>query len=553
MRGPNLFLEYLNRPDATAEALHRRLVSHRRRRHPRSRRLPAHRRAPRHRPDQERRLQDRRRRDRERAARAPRRRRGRRHRRARRRPRRAHRRLDRPGRRPPPARRATSSPTTSPACSARTSARASCATSARCRATRWARSRRSGSRHERHRAARGRRASATAVPAPRSPPSPSAFAEFDADVVSTDPLAWPGYRRAAARARATARGEPESVVCGDARIGGVDAVLIAFDFGLPGRLDGRGDRPPGSPTPSSARAALRRPVVSLVASGGCRMQEGMRALAQMQRIAAACHRARAAGHRARQRPAHPHDRRRVGVAGRGRRRRSSRCPQRDGGVRRASRPRPAADSCAFTAEGKLAARAGRPGRRASPSCRRRSRSRSSCSPPARAPCPRRPRVPAALGRPDLAARRVGRGAARPRARAPARAGLPRPSLRRARDARGRPGRRARPRHAVRDRAARRPRDRLRRPDRHRHHARRLPHRRAPHPARRPPGPPDPHARSTRRAPPTTRPPKRAGVGPAIADLFAADRRRARSRHHAGDRRGRLRRRARPRLAPTSSG
>jgi acetyl-CoA carboxylase carboxyl transferase subunit beta len=36
-------------------------------------------------------------------------------------------------------------------------------------------------------------------------------------------------------------------------------------------------------------------MVTLVASGGCRMQEGMRALAQMQRIAAACHRARAAG------------------------------------------------------------------------------------------------------------------------------------------------------------------------------------------------------------------------------------------------------------------
>ena len=39
----------------------------------------------------------------------------------------------------------------------------------------------------------------------------------------------------------------------------------------------------------------RRPVVSLVASGGSRMQEGMRSLLQLQRIAAAAHRARAAG------------------------------------------------------------------------------------------------------------------------------------------------------------------------------------------------------------------------------------------------------------------
>ena len=37
VRGPNVFTGYLNRPDATAEALARRLVLHRRHRHARAR------------------------------------------------------------------------------------------------------------------------------------------------------------------------------------------------------------------------------------------------------------------------------------------------------------------------------------------------------------------------------------------------------------------------------------------------------------------------------------------------------------------------------------
>ena len=99
VRGPNLFLEYLNRPDATAEALRDGWFATGDVATRAARRLHPHRRPPRDRPDQERRLQDRRRRDRERAARAPRRRRGGGHRRARRRPRRADRRLGRPRRR----------------------------------------------------------------------------------------------------------------------------------------------------------------------------------------------------------------------------------------------------------------------------------------------------------------------------------------------------------------------------------------------------------------------------------------------------------------------
>jgi acetyl-CoA carboxylase beta subunit len=121
----------------------------------------------------------------------------------------------------------------------------------------------------------------------------AAFTEFDADLESTDPLAWPGYRSQLAGARART-GEPDAVVCGDARIGLVDVVLIAFDSGFMGGSIGVAG---GQKIADAfARAvALRRPVVSLVASGGCRMQEGLRALAGMQRIAAAAERARAAG------------------------------------------------------------------------------------------------------------------------------------------------------------------------------------------------------------------------------------------------------------------
>ncbi|MCK8431930.1 acetyl-CoA carboxylase [Streptomyces sp. D2-8] len=97
------------------------------------------------------------------------------------------------------------------------------------------------------------------------------------------PLAWPGYD--ASRARAAERtGEQESVVCGTARVGGIRAVLIAFEFGfLGGSLGERtGDRLEAA----YAYARERRfPVVPLVATGGSRMQEGMLALTQLQRVA----------------------------------------------------------------------------------------------------------------------------------------------------------------------------------------------------------------------------------------------------------------------------
>jgi acetyl-CoA carboxylase beta subunit len=109
--------------------------------------------------------------------------------------------------------------------------------------------------------------------------------EHDAELVSSDPLAWPGYDAQLARARARS-GEPESVVSGEGRVGATRAVLAAFDFAFMGGSMGEaGGRKIARAFRRAAEAGL--PVVSLHSSGGCRMQEGMKALVQMQRIAAA--------------------------------------------------------------------------------------------------------------------------------------------------------------------------------------------------------------------------------------------------------------------------
>ncbi|MGW7209284.1 carboxyl transferase domain-containing protein [Streptomyces sp. NPDC054837] len=97
------------------------------------------------------------------------------------------------------------------------------------------------------------------------------------------PLAWQGYD--AARVRAAERtGEDESVVCGTGKVEGIRAVLLAFEFGyLGGSLGVRtGDRLEAAYTYARAH---RLPVVPLVATGGSRMQEGMLALTQLQRVA----------------------------------------------------------------------------------------------------------------------------------------------------------------------------------------------------------------------------------------------------------------------------
>ncbi|MGF0171835.1 carboxyl transferase domain-containing protein [Streptomyces sp. Marseille-Q5077] len=104
-----------------------------------------------------------------------------------------------------------------------------------------------------------------------------------ADSGPDGPLGWQGYD--ASRARAGERtGEEESVVCGTASVAGTRVVLLAFEFGFLGGSLGRrtGDRLEAAYTHARAH---RLPVVPLVATGGSRMQEGMLALTQLQRVA----------------------------------------------------------------------------------------------------------------------------------------------------------------------------------------------------------------------------------------------------------------------------
>ncbi|MEU8541526.1 carboxyl transferase domain-containing protein [Streptomyces sp. NPDC048717] len=112
-------------------------------------------------------------------------------------------------------------------------------------------------------------------------------------VPADGPLAWAGYGDSRARA-AVRTGEEESVLCGTAEVGGRPCVLAVFEFGFLGGSLGRaaGDRLVSA---YAAAAELRVPLVSLVATGGSRMQEGMIALGQLQRVAAASVRLRAAG------------------------------------------------------------------------------------------------------------------------------------------------------------------------------------------------------------------------------------------------------------------
>ncbi len=117
---------------------------------------------------------------------------------------------------------------------------------------------------------------------------PRTFRELKGGLVSLDPLGFAdqySYRhRLVAAQRAT--GLREAVVVGEARIQGAPVVLVIFDFAFMGGTMGS---VVGEKVADAFEYATRhrRPVVSVVASGGARMQEGMLSLMQMAKTAAA--------------------------------------------------------------------------------------------------------------------------------------------------------------------------------------------------------------------------------------------------------------------------
>lgn len=112
--------------------------------------------------------------------------------------------------------------------------------------------------------------------------------EWDADLRSGDPLAFPGYGERAAAL------DHESVRTGVGSVAGCDVVLIEGDFDVIGGSMGLVH---GEKVVRAFDRAVERslPVVVVTRSGGARMQEGMVSLVQMARTAAAAQRHRDAG------------------------------------------------------------------------------------------------------------------------------------------------------------------------------------------------------------------------------------------------------------------
>lgn len=114
------------------------------------------------------------------------------------------------------------------------------------------------------------------------------FVEHDAETPEDSrygpdgPLDWAGYD-VARKAAAARSGTDESVVCGRGTVGEVPAVLVAFDFRYLGGSVGTGTGARIARAFAMARES-GLPVVSLIATGGTRMQEGMLSLRQLQVI-----------------------------------------------------------------------------------------------------------------------------------------------------------------------------------------------------------------------------------------------------------------------------
>jgi acetyl-CoA carboxylase carboxyl transferase subunit beta len=122
---------------------------------------------------------------------------------------------------------------------------------------------------------------------------PDTFVETDANLTSADPLGFPEYLEKQQRARAKT-GLNEAVVTGYAAIEGHRLVIAVADFGFMGGSMGSvvGEKVARAMERGTAE---RLPVVSFTASGGARMQEGLLALAQMAKTAAAAARLDRAG------------------------------------------------------------------------------------------------------------------------------------------------------------------------------------------------------------------------------------------------------------------
>jgi acetyl-CoA carboxylase carboxyl transferase subunit beta len=103
--------------------------------------------------------------------------------------------------------------------------------------------------------------------------------EFDTGLVSTDPLQFTDTKPYQQRLKAStaATGMKDAVTTARGRIGGVDSLVAAMEYGFIGGSMGVVER----------AIDARRPVIIVSCSGGARMMEGALSLMQMAKISAA--------------------------------------------------------------------------------------------------------------------------------------------------------------------------------------------------------------------------------------------------------------------------
>lgn len=125
---------------------------------------------------------------------------------------------------------------------------------------------------------------------------PHSFKEVDVRLAPVDPLSFfsgkDGYRKRLKQAQKRTR-LTEAVITGVGRIGGVQTLLAVFDFAFMGGSMGS---VVGEKITLAFERAVRQelPIVLVTSSGGARIQEGMLALMQMAKTAAAVQRFHAA-------------------------------------------------------------------------------------------------------------------------------------------------------------------------------------------------------------------------------------------------------------------
>lgn len=110
------------------------------------------------------------------------------------------------------------------------------------------------------------------------------FEPFEHQALAGNPLDWPGYpqRLDAARERT---GDEQAVTTGRAHIGGLPCIVVTFNFAFMGGSMGEAE---GARIVAAADVSARErlPLVTVLRSGGARMQEGMRSLVQMAHVSA---------------------------------------------------------------------------------------------------------------------------------------------------------------------------------------------------------------------------------------------------------------------------